>query len=274
MIKHQKRELFLKEKKRQQKQRRLHKKIAVLCMTAFLLGVLCGKMVFAKEEPEKITVKEQPGIHMEEPEKVGNINQGQIVKEETTEGEMWQLVLVNPTHAMEEGYVPKLEEIENNYYFDARAVESLKKMLADGRREGLDFWICSAYRSTEKQKSLYDNKVQRLMAEGMSYGEAYAEAAKTVAYPGTSEHQLGLAVDIVAKDYQLLDDKQADTKEAKWLRDNCWKYGFILRYPTNKTEETGIIFEPWHYRYVGEEAAKEIMEKGICLEEYLILSES
>lgn len=274
MIKHQKRELFLKEKKRQQKQRRLHKKIAVLCMTAFLLGVLCGKMVFAKEEPEKITVKEQPGIHMEEPEKVGNINQGQIVKEETTEGEMWQLVLVNPTHAMEEGYVPKLEEIENNYYFDARAVESLKKMLADGRREGLDFWICSAYRSTEKQKSLYDNKVQRLMAEGMSYGEAYAEAAKTVAYPGTSEHQLGFAVDIVAKDYQLLDDKQADTKEAKWLRDNCWKYGFILRYPTNKTEETGIIFEPWHYRYVGEEAAREIMEKGICLEEYLILSES
>lgn len=276
MIKHQKSELILKERKRQQKQRRLHKKIAVLCMTAFLLGVLCGKMVFAKEEPEKISVKEQTEIQKEEPEKekVENIHQGRIGKEETTEGEMWRLVLVNAAHAMEEGYVPELAEIENDYYFDERAVESLQKMLTDGRKEGMDFLICSAYRSAEKQKSLYDNKVQRLMAEGMSYGEAYEEAAKEIAYPGTSEHQLGLAVDIVAKDYQLLDDKQEDTKEAKWLRDHCWKYGFILRYPTDKTEETGIIFEPWHYRYVGEMAAKEIMEKGMCLEEYLILSES
>lgn len=207
MVKHQKREIILKEKKRQEKQRRLHKKITVFCMIAFFMGVLCGKIVFAKEEPEKITVKEQTGIHMEEPEKETDINQRRIGKEETAEGEMWQLVLVNSTHAMEEGYVPKLEEIENNYYFDARAMESLQQMLADGRKEGLDFWICSAYRSAEKQKSLYDNKVQRLMAEGMSYGEAYEEAAKTVAYPGTSEHQLGLAVDIVAKDYQLLDDK-------------------------------------------------------------------
>ena len=70
-------------------------------------------------------------------------------------------------------------------------------------------------------------------------------------------------------DYQILDEKQARTEEARWLKENCWKYGFILRYPTDKTEETGIIFEPWHYRYVGEKAAKEIMEQGICLEEYL-----
>lgn len=76
-----------------------------------------------------------------------------------------------------------------------------------------------------------------------------------MAYPGTSEHNLGLAADIVAKDYQLLDDKQAETPEAKWLKENCWRYGFILRYPTDKTGETGIIFEPWHYRYVGKEAA-------------------
>ena len=90
-----------------------------------------------------------------------------------------------------------------------------------------------------------------------------------MAYPGTSEHNLGLAADIVAKDYQLLDDKQAETPEAVWLEENCWRYGFILRYPTDKTGETGIIFEPWHYRYVGKEAAREIMEQGICLEEYL-----
>ena len=111
--------------------------------------------------------------------------------------------------------------------------------------------------------------MSRLQAEGLSYEEAYRQAGTVVAYPGTSEHNLGLAADIVAKDYQLLDDKQADTPEAKWLKENCWRYGFILRYPTDKTGETGIIFEPWHYRYVGKEAAREIMEQGICLEEYL-----
>ena len=142
-------------------------------------------------------------------------------------------------------------------------------MLADGRKEGLDFWICSAYRTMEKQTDLYNNKVSRLQAEGLSYEDAYRQAGTVVAYPGTSEHNLGLAADIVAKDYQLLDDKQAETPEAKWLKENCWRYGFILRYPTDKIGETGIIFEPWHYRYVGKEAAREIMEQGICLEEYL-----
>ena len=90
-----------------------------------------------------------------------------------------------------------------------------------------------------------------------------------VAYPGTSEHNLGLAVDIVARDYQILDEKQEQTAEQQWLMENCCKYGFILRYPTDKTEETGIIYEPWHYRYVGQTAAKEMYRKNLCLEEYL-----
>ena len=80
---------------------------------------------------------------------------------------------------------------------------------------------------------------------------------------------LGLAVDIVARDYQLLDERQEETAEQQWLMKNCWRYGFILRYPTDKTEETGIIYEPWHYRYVGREAAEEITRQEICLEEYL-----
>ena len=185
------------------------------------------------------------------------------------DADSWQLTLVNADHPMEDGYRPQVSEIENNYYFDSRAVADLQQMLADGRKEDLDFWICSAYRTIEKQTDLYNNKVSRLQAEGLSYAEAYEQAGTVVAYPGTSEHNLGLAADIVARSYQLLDDKQADTPEAKWLKENCWRYGFILRYPTDKTEETGIIFEPWHYRYVGKKAAKEIMEQGICLEEYL-----
>ena len=101
---------------------------------------------------------------------------------------------------MAEGYRPRVSEIENNYYFDSRAVEELQQMLADGRKQGLDFWICSAYRTMEKQTDLYNNKVGRLQAGGLSYEEAYRQAGTVVAYPGTSEHNLGLAADIVAKD--------------------------------------------------------------------------
>ena len=256
--------------RKKQKQKKLLLITALMCMSAFFLGVLCGKLVFAREElleEPQITVQNVSKAPMEE-ERV-NINWGKE-KLESKSDENWKLLLVNAEHFIEEDYVPKLAEIENNYYFDARAVEDLQSMLRDGRAEGLDFWICSAYRTMEKQISLYENKVSRLMSEeGLSYEEAYLQAGNTVAFQGTSEHQLGLAVDIVAKDYQILDDKQAKTEEAKWLKEHCHEYGFILRYPLDKTEETGIIFEPWHYRYVGKEAAKEIMEQGICLEEYL-----
>lgn len=256
--------------KHQKRQKKLQRKIIFMCMAAFLLGVVCGKIVFAREEPENISVSQGVQVRENEStEKRVNINQGRSNQENESEKD-WMLVLVNSTHFMEKDYVPQLAEIENNYYFDARAVEELQQMLANGRAEGLDFWVCSAYRTMEKQTSLYENKVKRLMQEkGISYEQAYEEAGNTVAYPGTSEHQLGLAVDIVARDYQQLDDKQANTDEAKWLKEHCHEYGFILRYPLDKTEETGIIFEPWHYRYVGKEAAKEIMEQGICLEEYL-----
>ena len=270
MGKNQSREDILGKRRKKHKQKKMFLTTVLMCMAAFFLGVLCGKLVFAKEKSV-----EEPQVTMhsidedsEEEERV-NINWGRTYYENEL-GEDWNLVLVNSSYFMEEDYVPKLAEIENNYYFDARAVEELQEMLKAGRAEGLDFWICSAYRTREKQTSLYENKVSRLMREeGLSYEEAYRQAGNTVAFPGTSEHQLGLAVDIVAKDYQILDEKQAQTDEAKWLKEHCHEYGFILRYPLDKTEETGIIFEPWHYRYVGKEAAKEIMEQGICLEEYL-----
>lgn len=261
----QERKLQSREARQKRRQRQWYRKLLGCCVFAFLLGVFCGKLVFAGktagETGTQNTVVQAEGAALAaEPE---------LSPTAAEADQDWKLTLVNGTHFMEEGYKPPLAEIENNYYFDARAVEHLQEMLADGRKEGLDFWICSAYRTKEKQTQLFENKVSRLMAEGMDAAQAYVEAGAVVAYPGTSEHQLGLAVDIVARDYQQLDEKQADTDEARWLEENCWQYGFILRYPVDKTEETGIIFEPWHYRYVGEEAAKEIMEKKLCLEEYL-----
>lgn len=179
------------------------------------------------------------------------------------------LMLVNADHPLPEGYRPETRELPNGTSIDRRAYDDLIQMINDGEREGLDFVICSAYRSYEKQQQLYDDKVARVQQElGMDHEKACEEAKRTVALPGTSEHNLGLAADIVAYAYQQLDDAQLDTPECKWLMENAWKYGFIMRYPESKKDITHIIFEPWHYRYVGREAAKAMHESGQCLEEY------
>ena len=134
---------------------------------------------------------------------------------------------------------------------------------------GLTPVICSAYRTQDFQQTLYDNKVSEWMEQGYSRGDAREKAGHQVAVPGTSEHQLGLAVDIVDVNYQLLDTNQENTAVQKWLLENSWRYGFILRYPTDQTDVTGIVYEPWHYRYVGKEYAQDIYKKGLCLEQYL-----
>ena len=181
----------------------------------------------------------------------------------------WNLVLVNPWNYIPEDYSFTLKELSNGHAVDERCYQALLDMLDACQAEGLSPLICSSYRSQAKQESLYQNKVDRLVAQGMSREEATVEAGKTVAVPGTSEHQLGLAVDIVDVNNQNLDTSQEDTAVQQWLMVHSWEYGFILRYPNEKSEITGIIYEPWHYRYVGKDAAKEIYEAGVCLEEYL-----
>lgn len=181
----------------------------------------------------------------------------------------WNLILVNPSNKLPEGFEVKLTELSNGHAIDERAYPDLQQMMDDARAEGLSPLICSSYRTMEKQIKLYTKLVQKYQNEGMSKEQAQIEASKWIAVPGTSEHQSGLAVDIVATSYQLLNKEQENTAEQKWLMANCYKYGFILRYPEDKTDLTGIGYEPWHYRYVGKEAAKEIFERKICLEEYL-----
>ena len=185
------------------------------------------------------------------------------------EEESWKIILVNSSHALPDGYVPEMTTVDNtSFQFDIRAAEDLNAMLRDARAEGLSPMICSSYRTWERQTTLFEKQVEKQQATGLSYEDAYEKAKTVVAYPGTSEHQTGLTADIVATSHQLLDDSQADTAEQQWLMANCCKYGFILRYPLGKSEETGIIYEPWHYRYVGHEVAQYITENGLCLEEY------
>lgn len=181
----------------------------------------------------------------------------------------WKLILVNPWHVIPEHYSIQVVELVNGQSIDARCYPELQEMMDDCRAAGLSPYICSSYRTIEKQKQLFENNVSALMSQGYSEEAARIETAKNVAFPGTSEHQLGLAVDIVDKNYQVLDEAQEDTAVQKWLMENSWRYGFILRYPTDKSEITGIVYEPWHYRYVGKEAAEAIYNEGICLEEYL-----
>lgn len=183
--------------------------------------------------------------------------------------ENWQLTLVNPSHTLEAGYSIQLVELVNGQSVDERCYPDLQAMMDDCRAAGLSPYICSSYRTWEKQNRLFEENVRTLMAQGYSEEGARTETAKNIAIPGTSEHQLGLAVDIVDKNYQVLDEAQEDTAVQKWLMENSWRYGFILRYPTDKSDITGIVYEPWHYRYVGKEAAEAIYNEGICLEEYL-----
>ncbi|MDR3307994.1 MAG: M15 family metallopeptidase [Coriobacteriales bacterium] len=184
-------------------------------------------------------------------------------------GEDWMLVLVNAHNPLPDGFTPSLATLPNGLEFDARAVGELERMLADARQQGLAPLVCSAYRDYGFQQTLFGAEVARYRGQGLSLEEASTVARKSVAYPGTSEHHLGLAADIVPADHQVLDEAQSQTPLYAWLVAHCADYGFILRYPANKTGVTGIMFEPWHYRYVGYEAAQAIMRSGLCLEEYL-----
>lgn len=185
----------------------------------------------------------------------------------------WQLVLVNPTHKLSGDYEVELAAVVGDYQLDARIVSDMQAMLAAAKADGYTLQICSAYRSTERSRILYTNKVNQLVNSGLTPDDAAVEAAKWVAPPGTSEHNTGLAADIVSADYFTkyaeLEHDFEKFDEFTWLYENCAKYGFILRFPKDKQEITGITYEPWHYRYVGKENAQKIMEQKICLEEYL-----
>ena len=194
-------------------------------------------------------------------------NQDENVVDKTTP---WNLMVVNKWNSLDEDYETNLKELSNGHSVDERCYDDLVSMIDDCRNAGLQPVICSSYRSYEKQEQLYNNKIEILIAQGYTKKQAVEEAGKSVALPGTSEHQMGLAVDIVDMNNQNLDESQESTDVQKWLMANSYKYGFILRYPNGKSSITGIIYEPWHYRYVGKEDAIKIYESGLCLEEYVM----
>lgn len=177
----------------------------------------------------------------------------------------WQLLLVNHWNPIPKGFDVTLVTLSGGHQVDERIYPELQKMFDDARADGVLPMIYSSYRTTQKQQKLMDEEISKYQQEGHSYLEAKKIAETWVAKPGTSEHQIGLALDITSTDKEI----QEPTVVWEWLRKNSYRYGFILRYPEDKTDITGISPEPWHFRYVGEPAATEIYRRDICLEEYL-----
>lgn len=192
-----------------------------------------------------------------------------IVLNTEDENHEWNLILVNQENKLSKEYLPDLVEIEEGFKIDIRILDDLKEMLADARKLGFEPWICSAYRSYEAQEKLFNNQVDEYLDKGYTLEDAKEETVSWILEPGSSEHATGLSLDIVDKEYQLLDEKQADRDVQKWLMENSYKYGFILRYPENKKDITKVDYEPWHYRYVGREHAEIIYNKKYVLEEYI-----
>ena len=181
------------------------------------------------------------------------------------------LYLVNPWNRLPEDYSVELTPITDTHKIATVAYDDYVTMIADCEAAGFTPVVCSSYRTQEYQEGLFQNRIIRYMDEGYSEEEATELAGHSVAIPGTSEHQLGLALDIVDSKNWRLDESQDRMPTPKWLMENSWRYGWILRYPVDKSEITGIIYEPWHYRYVGRDIAEQIHELGVCLEEYLEL---
>lgn len=183
-------------------------------------------------------------------------------------GEKWAYFVVNTDNPLPDDY-----EIETAFVNDTKEMEKTAayyclKMVEAAKEDGIELKVLSAYRTIQYQQDLFDRNIEQRKSWGYTAEEAYADVAKNIALPGTSEHNAGLAADIVrTTDWDVLESFE-DTEEFEWLSQHAQEYGFIMRYPKGKEDITGYIYEPWHYRFVGTYYAPLIKESGLCLEEY------
>lgn len=176
----------------------------------------------------------------------------------------WALILVNRNNPVPDNYSVDLVTLSNGKRVDARIYPALQNMFNAARSSGLDMYVREGYRTRAEQQGIMNSRIQQYQSQGYTYDQAVSMAKQYVAVPGTSEHELGICVDINANT-----NVSSDEAVYSWLDNNAYKYGFIKRYPENKSSITGINYEPWHYRYVGKKAAAEMKQWNMCLEEYL-----
>lgn len=187
----------------------------------------------------------------------------------------WRLVIANKKFPLPRSFVVNVNTVylPGNYRIDSRIKDAYNSMISAAKKDGVSLNLISGYRTYDGQTQLFNRKVNDYISQGNSKAKATELAAQYVAPPGTSEHHTGLAVDLISPDWysknRYLTAEFDQTKQFSWLYSHCAEYGFILRYPKDKEAITGYSYEPWHYRYVGVEIAKEIMSRKICLEEYV-----
>ncbi len=197
------------------------------------------------------------------------IEDGEVAKAASFSRDDWKTILVNKQHPIPDDYTFPLGTISGSMRCDERIIAPLLEMMRAAKKDGVSLIICSPYRDRDRQTMLFNNKIDKYMEAGMSYMEAYNLASQAVTVPGSSEHQIGLAIDIITDGYSSLDEGFGNTAAGKWLKENSYKYGFTLRYPAGKEEITSIEFEPWHFRYVGVDAATIMAQNDMCLEEFV-----
>lgn len=187
----------------------------------------------------------------------------------------WRLILVNKQHPIPEDYDFTLATIKGSQRCDERIIDDLLAMMQAAKDAGFTLVIKSPYRSDARQEFLFDRKIKLFMGKGMSYMDAFKLSSQVVMVPNSSEHQIGLSLDIVSDDYDSLNQGDSltqgfgDTEAGIWMEEHCAEFGFIVRYPKGKEYITSVEYEPWHFRYVGVEAATIIMERELTLEEFV-----
>ncbi len=241
-------------------------------VSSFILILVVFSLVFSlvscSNDSGKDVINIQSNVPVSSEEISSEISSEETSSQEVVDKDEWYLILLNPWNELPDDFEVELEKFAGKN-MDKRIVDIVAQMFEDAENDGIDLIIASAHRSIEKQTQNFQNQIQTYKNLGYSDEDAYNEAKQWVAVPGTSEHHTGLALDIVTPSYQVLDHNYDKTDAFKWLYENCADYGFILRYPKNTTHITGIVYEPWHYRYVGVEVAKYIMQNNITFEEYL-----
>ena len=180
----------------------------------------------------------------------------------------WRLVLINKQHPIPENYSFKLGTIIDGMSCDERIISDLLSMMQAAKNDGIILMIKSPYRTDYRQEYNFNARIKQYMGQGYSYMESYKLTSQVITVPGASEHQVGLALDITCDTYDSLTQGFGDTKAGKWLAEHSCEYGFTLRYPQGKEYITSIEYEPWHFRYVGREAATIMRDEEICLEEF------
>lgn len=190
------------------------------------------------------------------------------VDELTFDSSDWRLTLINKQHPIPNDYDFKLGTFTPGMRCDERVIEDLLLMMQAAKADGLNLVVRSPYRTSDHQEDNFNNRIKSYMKQGLSYMEAYKATSRVITVPGCSEHEVGLALDITSDSYCELKQGFADTEGGKWLAEHSSEYGFVIRYPEGKEYITSIEYEPWHFRYVGREAAAVMKEENLCLEEF------